>query len=128
MSDFYVTDICTSDTCPFFKFSNLCPFSNFQTTSNSQIYGRFSLSKVSTLVNKTNLMKSHDLYTESRFSFLAAFNESMSFFKQRPILKSMAVSRFLKSTSLTYTLILTNKSAIDLIIWKGRRFFSYIVA
>jgi hypothetical protein len=22
MSDFYVTDICTSDLCPFFKFSN----------------------------------------------------------------------------------------------------------
>ena len=25
MSDFYVTDICTSDLCPFFKFSNRRP-------------------------------------------------------------------------------------------------------
>ena len=25
MSDFYFTDICTSDLCPFFKFSNLNP-------------------------------------------------------------------------------------------------------
>jgi hypothetical protein len=39
MSDFYITDICTSDLCPFFqilksmsflKFSNLCPLSNPQ--------------------------------------------------------------------------------------------------
>ena len=40
MSDFYVTDICTSDLCPFLKFSNQCPL------SNSQIYGRFSLSQI----------------------------------------------------------------------------------
>jgi hypothetical protein len=36
------------------------------------------------------------------------------------ILKSMAVSHFLKSTSLTYPH--TNKSAIDLRIWKRHRF------
>jgi hypothetical protein len=34
----------------------------------------------------------------------------------------MAVSHFPKSTSLTYALILTNKSAIDLRIWKERPF------
>ena len=51
MSDFYVTDICTSDLCPFLKFSNQCPM-----------------------------------------------------------------------TSLTYALTLTNKSAIDLRIWKGHQF------
>ena len=47
-----------------------------------------------------------------------------------PILKSTSFFKFsnrhsiLKSTSLTYalTLILTNKSAIDLKIWKGRQF------
>ena len=79
MSDFYITDICTSDLCPFFNFSNRHP-----------------------------ILK------------------SMSFFK------SSAVSHFLKSTSndvtvYALTLILppainlTNKSAIDLRIWKGRR-------
>ena len=30
MSDFYFTDICTSDLCPFFKCLNLCPFSNYE--------------------------------------------------------------------------------------------------
>ena len=29
MSDFYVTDICTSDLCPFFKFSNRRPILKF---------------------------------------------------------------------------------------------------
>jgi len=46
----------------------------------------------------------------------------MSFFKfsnRHANLNSLAVSHFLKST---YALTLTNKSAIDLKIWKGRRF------
>ena len=38
------------------------------------------------------------------------------------ILKSMALSHFLKLMSLAYALTLTNKSAIDLRIWKGHRF------
>ena len=42
MSEFYLTDIWTSDLCPFYKFSNLCPF------SNSQIHGHFSPSQIDT--------------------------------------------------------------------------------
>ena len=73
MSEFYVTDICTSELSPFFKFSNLCRF------SNSQIGIQFSnLWRVLTLSNRRPMM------------------------------------------SLTYAL--TNKSAIDLRIWKGHRF------
>jgi hypothetical protein len=75
MSEFYVTDICTSELSPFFKFSNLCPF------SNSQIGIQFS-----------NL-----------WWFLTLSN-------RRPMML------------LTYALTLTNKSAIDLRIWKGHRF------
>jgi hypothetical protein len=44
---------------------------------------------------------------------------------RRPILKSMAISHFSNRrpmTSLTYALTLTNKSTIDLRIWKGHRF------
>jgi hypothetical protein len=75
MSDFYVTDICTSELCPFLKFSNLCPL------SNSQIGIQFS-----------NLWP------------------LLTFSNQCPM------------TSLTYDLTLTNKSAIDLRIWKGHQF------
>ena len=82
MSNFYITDICTSDLCHFFQI--------LKSASNSQIYVLFQ------------------------------------------IIKSMSVSHFLKSTSndvtvYALTLILppainlTNKSAIDLRIWKGRR-------
>jgi len=55
-----------------------------------------------------------------KFSNQRPILKSMFFFKfsnRRPILKSMAVSYFLKLTSLMYAL--TNKSAIDLRIWKG---------
>ena len=38
MSDFYVTDICTSDLCPFFN-------SQFKSSSNSQIYALFQILK-----------------------------------------------------------------------------------
>ena len=54
--------------------------------------------------------------------------KSMSFFNfsnRRPILKSMAISHFSNRrpmTSLMYALTLTNKSTIDLRIWKGHRF------
>jgi len=72
MSDFYITDICTSDQCPFFKFSNQC------LSSNSQ--------------------------TDDQFSNLCPF---LTFSNRHPM------------ASLTYALTLTNKSVLDLIIWKG---------
>ena len=80
MSDFYVTDICTSDLYPFFKFSNRHKFSNLCPFSNSQIGFQFSnLWQFLTFSNRRSMM------------------------------------------SLTYagTLTLTNKSALDLRIWKG---------
>ena len=47
----------------------------------------------------------------------------LTFLNRRPIFKSMTVSQFLKSTfnasTLTLTLTLINKSAIDLRIWKN---------
>ena len=44
------------------------------------------------------------------------------FSNRHPILKSMTISHFLKLTLFTYALTITNKTAIDLIIWKGWRF------
>ena len=53
MSDFYITDICISDLCSFFKFSNrrlilksMTFFQIIKSASDSQIYGRFSLSQI----------------------------------------------------------------------------------
>ena len=43
MADFYVTDICTSDLCPFLKI--------LKSASNSQIYDHFSLSQLQTTSN-----------------------------------------------------------------------------
>ena len=74
MSEFYLTDIWTSDLCPFHKFSN-------------------------------------------RHSIL----KSMSFFKFSNPWPFLAFSNRHQITSLTYALTptLTNKSTIDLRIWKG---------
>jgi hypothetical protein len=62
-----------------------------------------------------------DFYVIDICTYLCYF---FKFSNRRPIVKSMVVSHFLKLTSLMYspTLTLTNKSAIDLSIWKGPRF------
>jgi hypothetical protein len=65
-----------------------------------------------------HLMENVSSLSHTRHLYL----RSMSFFKfsnRRSILKSMAVSHFLKSTCVI-TVTLTNKSDIDLRIWKGR--------
>jgi hypothetical protein len=49
MSDFYVTDICTSDPCPFFKFSNRHPIPKSMTVSHFLK----STSNALTLTNKS---------------------------------------------------------------------------
>jgi hypothetical protein len=73
MSDFYFTDICTSDLCHFFSSNSLIcvDFQILKLASNPQIYGLFSLSQM---------------------------------------------------MSLTYTIALTNKLAIDRRIRKGSQF------
>ena len=79
------------------QFLNLCPF------SNSQIYVLFQILK--------SIAVSH-------------FLKSMSFFKFSNLLPFLTFSNRCLMTSLMYalTLILTNKLAIDLRIWKGCQF------
>ena len=55
----------------------------------------------------------------------------LKFTNRRPILKSIAVSHFLKSTSNDVDALiqtLTNKSAIDLKIWKGGQFENILIS
>jgi hypothetical protein len=122
MSDFYVTDIYSSDICSIFKFSNRRPI--LKSMSFVKFLFRRPILKSMSFVKFSNQCPLSNSYFGVQFSNLCHLSNSQIDVQFSNLLSFLPFSNWRQMPSLTYaiTLTLTNKSHIDLRNWKGRRF------